>query len=752
MSTLPRHSRFARRALFIGSAALAASAMPAWAAITAPAAGTYTNAAAVTVTWDAAAAVGNTFEYQLDSGAWTAIAATSLTVADEGDHTVRVRERDSANAPVGEWSVTFTIDRTPPTTARRVLTGVGATPFNGVWWRTPVTVSYECPGDVLPSGCPATAVFDHGAAQTIPAVSVTDRAGNPFVIAAEAISIDTRPSSMFFNSDALDGPATWGWNGTALVRGSSVPKIELGTPFTFTPGCALSGDTSGLKTCTVTWNRATALVPTIGATTALGMPASVGTPVTDAVPGTRDLSQLGPRTITYTSEDLAGNLNTKTVRYEVVDTRKPSKPLLSAPLDVTTSLRPTFQWSASRDTGTGIAGYEVWIDGRVAMRVPPLTEGGIEPAEYRAALPPTAPALSESTHSWMLKTVDGAGLVTDSDVMRFRVDLTAPEPPTLAGPNGLIATRTPVYSVAGAPGATFSWTLERIVDGSSTAIESNSTSGATIAPSTLADGAYRILVRQRTSGKDSPAATIAFTVDATAPEAIRVTAGGGATGDPQPSFAWSSGEGDASYRWCVATPSGEIRLGPGTTPSTSLRLPTPLPAGNYVFKVQQVDRAGNAGPWAEVPLTIVAPPAPPLPAATQPRPSGPAAPATPSAPVAPARVAGTATSSRPAIATVLAKLSLPREGATVKQARPVLRWPRHAGATLYNVQIYRINGTKFVKVASRFPRTNQLRLPAKVIAPGQRYLWRVWPYIGARKRYTVKVKAQSWFTAAARLR
>ena len=73
----------------------------------------------------------------------------------------------------------------------------------------------------------------------------------------------------------------------------------------------------------------------------------------------------------------------------------------------------------------------------------------------------------------------------------------------------------------------------------------------------------------------------------------------------------------------------------------------------------------------------------------------------------------------------------PAAGAIISTRRPLLRWKAHPGATLYNVQVFRLRGrTSLTKVVSTLPRLNRLRVPAGRIAWGTRYVWQVWPYLG----------------------
>jgi len=76
--------------------------------------------------------------------------------------------------------------------------------------------------------------------------------------------------------------------------------------------------------------------------------------------------------------------------------------------------------------------------------------------------------------------------------------------------------------------------------------------------------------------------------------------------------------------------------------------------------------------------------------------------------------------------------------------------PRSGSAALYNVQVFHIVPGRYVKVLSAFPRTTRLVIPRGRLKPGQRYAWRVWPYLGRTRGYTRAPMGVSWFTTRPR--
>ena len=83
--------------------------------------------------------------------------------------------------------------------------------------------------------------------------------------------------------------------------------------------------------------------------------------------------------------------------------------------------RPALSWSEAVDSGTGVAGYEIFADG---VRV-----GETEGTTF------TPPAdLGEGDHSWRVEARDRAGNTRSSGESTFTVDVTAPSAPVPVAP------------------------------------------------------------------------------------------------------------------------------------------------------------------------------------------------------------------------------------------------------------------------------------------------------------------------------
>lgn len=288
--------------------------------------------------------------------------------------------------------------------------------------------------------------------------------------------------------------------------------------------------------------------------------------------------------------------------------------------------------------------------------------------------------------------------------------------PAISGTDGDVwnASSPPVtYTITGsAPGAPLAWALtggrgrDRIepVAGPSP---------LTVTLPDLRDGdEYRLVAVEVGDRRPPLAAQRGFAVDRTAPTVeIDSPAQGAVLGLGQQVKADFECRGERS---CTAP----VRDGDP--------LPTGV-AGPQAFVVTAVDAAGNVT-TLQRDYTVAAAGIVPAPSLT---------PATPTAP--PATGGGPPKTGPSTIALPPpehASRLRPRVGARLHSLRPVLRWKPRRGAALYNVQVFRLRGTRLVKVLSVFPRTNSVRVPAKRLKRGARHVWRVWPMVG--KRFTPK--------------
>ena len=126
----------------------------------------------------------------------------------------------------------------------------------------------------------------------------------------------------------------------------------------------------------------------------------------------------GAHTVQWSATDVAGNTASRTDVVRV-DAAPPSKPTLQRPFSVTASTTPTFTWSASSDTGSGLKGYFLAIkraDGSLVALKP------VDANTTSTAAPVT---LNDGeTYTAVVTAVDNTDTpwASESDPLTFRVD------------------------------------------------------------------------------------------------------------------------------------------------------------------------------------------------------------------------------------------------------------------------------------------------------------------------------------------
>ncbi len=222
--------------------------------------------------------------------------------------------------------------------------------------------------------------------------------------------------------------------------------------------------------------------------------------------------------------------------------------------------------------------------------------------------------------------------------------------------------------------------------------------GAVSCTGSLADGAMlptdaggpaTFAVTALDSAGNPAAASVAYVVGPVAPTIA------GRPPDPvrgiRPVFSWTGGEPGATFTWQVLSGGTVISQGDTLDPRVALG---PLVPGAYAFQVRQTGASGRAGPFSVAdPFTVER----------------------------------AVTAVRAVPNTRNARLLSPRAGATTTRPRPLLSWRRHPGASLYNLQVFRVHDGTLTKVVSRFP--NGTRARVRGLRFGERYAWRIWPYL-----------------------
>jgi MYXO-CTERM domain-containing protein len=127
----------------------------------------------------------------------------------------------------------------------------------------------------------------------------------------------------------------------------------------------------------------------------------------------------GPYAWKIVAVDAAGNRAGSEIRQLQYDL--PPLPFtLVSPPDGTwvTSSTPTFTWNATSDTGSGLAKYQIWIDGKLAVdNIPP-----------DATTATATSVIADGVHTWQVYALDAAGAIRRSrQILSLGVDTTPPQ-------------------------------------------------------------------------------------------------------------------------------------------------------------------------------------------------------------------------------------------------------------------------------------------------------------------------------------
>lgn len=277
------------------------------------------------------------------------------------------------------------------------------------------------------------------------------------------------------------------------------------------------------------------------------------------------------------ARDQAGNYSAtaKAMTFRV-DTTAPAVPTGQLPAGGTLgTARPALSWTAASDgTGSGVAGYQVSVDGGAAVTV--------TGTKY------TPPAQTPGSHTWTVRSKDRAGNL--SAATTSRTFIVAPAAVTQVSPANLVKTNdaTPTLTWKAASGAS---TYVVSVDGQAAA----TVSALTWTPSSdLADGTHTWSVK----GKDASgnlsltATTRSIVVDTTAPSAATsLAAAFSATAPARPTLSWAaatdSGTGILNYAVSIDGGTAVTVTGLKYTPASNLS------SGSHSWTVVARDRAGN---------------------------------------------------------------------------------------------------------------------------------------------------------------
>ena len=292
-----------------------------------------------------------------------------------------------------------------------------------------------------------------------------------------------------------------------------------------------------------------------------------GTPVTNGVAGAASVSSLpdGEYALSATATDMFGNTCQAVVRTWTLDTTAPSPKPVVAGLPGALTNQKTFTLTASGSTDAHGVTYRWMFNGQT------VTGDMFDVA-----------TTADGNYSVSVVAVDGAGNESEATTVNWELDATVPTPaPVVTGlPGALTNQKTFALTVSGSTdknGVMYRWTFI-----------GQTSEGNTFDVATTTDGNYSVsVVAVDGAGNESEAATVSWTLDATAPSPKPVVAGLPGTLTNQKTFTLTaSGSTDAhgvAYRW---TFNGQTSEGNTFDVATTTD-------GNYSVGVVAVDNAGN---------------------------------------------------------------------------------------------------------------------------------------------------------------
>ncbi|WP_413318264.1 Ig-like domain-containing protein, partial [Agrococcus sp. 1P02AA] len=490
-----------------------------------------------------------------EDGAWS---FASVELAD-GTYTITAVQSDAVgNESATSNSVIFTVDTVAPEAPVIVSPADGSTIADA----TPTVSGTGEPGAIvevsIDGAVVGTAEVDEDGAWSL---ETTDE------LADGEHTVDATQTDAAGNTSAADS--------NAFVVDTTAPEA----PVIVSPA---DGSTSADTTPTVTGTGEPGAIVVVSIDGTVVGTAEVDQAGDWSLETTEELAD-GEHTIDATQTDDAGNTSPADSVTFVVDTTAPDAPVIEAPADGSTTNDTTPTVSGTGEPGATV---EVSIDGAVV--------GPTEVDEDGAWSLETTEELAEGEHTVDATQTDAAGNTSAADSNAFVVDTTAPAAPVIESPadGSTIGDTTPTVSGTGEPGATVEVSIDGTAVGTAEVDEAGDWSIETT--DELAEGEHTVDATQTdAAGNTSPADSVTFTIDTTAPEApvIVSPADGSTTSDTTPTV---SGTGEPGATVEVSIDGAVV----GTAEvdedgAWSLETTDELAEGEHTVDATQTDAAGN---------------------------------------------------------------------------------------------------------------------------------------------------------------
>lgn len=314
----------------------------------------------------------------------------------------------------------------------------------------------------------------------------------------------------------------------------------------------------------------------------------------------------GARTVTARQTDLAGNTGPLASNSFTVDTVAPLEPVISAPVNGSSTNDATPQVSGTGEPG---AALRLWIDG---VGHGPVSVNGAGAWSFTPAT-----ALSEGSHTLLASQTDAAGNTSPTSTpTSFTVDTVPPAAPVVTGPADGSTTpdNTPLLTGTAEPGSVVTVSVDAITVGSAGADGTGQWS--LVQPSVLLDGPHTVRAQATDAvGNTGPVSGLtSFLVDTTPPPApvIIAPADGSLTADSTPNYSGTAEPNSTVRVFVDGTPVGTATASAAGT--WTLTQPAELSDGAHTVRATATDTVGNLGPSSTPSSFIVdtLPPAAPV--------------------------------------------------------------------------------------------------------------------------------------------
>ncbi|MEW5767698.1 MAG: T9SS type A sorting domain-containing protein [bacterium] len=519
--------------------------------------------------------------YRLDGEGWNAYEEKPFSVEIAGLHTIGYQSEDT----VGHWEVEkildIYVDDTPPT-VELIITGPEYSP-NGVKYVASTTSLSFSETDGAGVGVDLTEYRLDGGAWTTYTGSFTlagkdedthlleyrsaDKLGNQTGMATATLYLDHTPPTTTDNAP-LD------WSNTPVT-------VDLSPADTGAGVAATRYSTDGIS-----WDTGTEI----------------------------SLTASGIHTLQYYSIDRLGHQEQTNQKEVKIDLTAPVGFNLLSPAngDWTDSRSPVFSWQETTNGESGMAGYDLYLDG--------VRNKSVEAQTTFTQLEGT---ITEGSHTWYVVAINNAGdTMSSNSVFEIRLDTTPPGPVAwvsdgLVSETELSANWAAADDGEGSGIAAYLYAIGTMPGGTDLVNWKNNGADTSVTESglfLLSEETYYFTVKaQDVVGLESdPVFSDGVKLDSTPPLAFDLVspANGTWTNNPQPTLSWQSSSdpesGLAGYSLFID--GSRVQTGIQTTQTAPPQALTPGPHTWYVEAVNKADGVRNSSSI----YTINIDPTPPL--------------------------------------------------------------------------------------------------------------------------------------------